>query len=103
MIYLKTIFFAPNELKYLKLNLKEAFDHIDNFIVCEFNRTHIGTEKKLLFENYLDQFTDEELDKIIYIGADISDQTLPANGNSEIAHNNEQLMRGYFASKINLK
>lgn len=102
MIYLKTIFFAPNELKYLKLNLKEAFDHIDNFIICEFNRTHIGTEKKLIFENYLDQFTDEELDKIIYIGGDISDQALLANGNSEIAHNNEQLMRGYFASKINL-
>jgi len=102
MIYLKTIFSAPNEIKYLKLNLREAFDHIDNFIICEFNRTHTGEKRELIFERYLDQFSDEELDKIIYIGADISREAKPANGNSELAHKNEQLMRGYFASQVNL-
>ncbi|MBZ4646758.1 MAG: hypothetical protein JG777_2247 [Clostridia bacterium] len=103
MIYLKTIFSAPNEIKYLKLNLREAFDYIDNFIICEYNRTHTGEERELIFERYINQFSDAELDKIIYLGADISKEALLAKGNSEIAHKNEQLMRGYFASQVNLK
>lgn len=102
MIYLKSIFSAPNEIKYLKLNLRESFNHIDNFIVCEFNRTHMGEKRELIFNQYLDQFTDKELDKIIYIGADISREASQTNGNSELAHENEQLMRGYFANKVNL-
>lgn len=103
MIYLKTIFSAPNEIKYLKLNLREAFNHIDKFVICEFNRTHIGAERELIFERYLKQFTDEERDKIIYIGADISSQVAFAKTDSNLAHKNEQLMRGYFSSQMNLK
>jgi hypothetical protein len=102
MIYLKTIFSAPNEVKYLRLNLKEAFKYIDKFIICEFNRTHVGTERPLIFEQFIDQFTEEERQKIIYIGADISDQSVRAEGDSNLAHQNEQLMRGYFASQLDL-
>jgi len=71
VIYFKTIFSSPNEIKYLKLNLKESFDYIDRFIVCEYNRTHVGTERDLFFENYRGQFTEDENKKILYIGADI--------------------------------
>lgn len=102
MIYLKTIFSAPNEIKYIKLNLEEAFDHIDKFIICEFNRTHTGVEREPIFNRYIDQFTENELKKIIYINADISKQAFLAVNDSDLAHKNEQLMRGYFTSQINL-
>ncbi|MCL4439335.1 MAG: hypothetical protein M1609_01710 [Firmicutes bacterium] len=102
MIYLKTILSAPNEIKYLKLNLREAFTHIDKFIICEFNRTHVGTERELVLEKYLDVFTGDERKKIIYLGADISREANFAKNDSNLAHKNEQLMRGYFASQIDL-
>lgn len=103
MIYLRTIFSAPNEIKYLKLNLREAYPFIEKFIICEFNRTHVGEEKELIFENYFHSFTEEEQKKIIYIGADISAHTVMAKGDNNLAHKNEQLMRGYFASQLDLK
>ena len=102
MIYLKTIFTCPNEVKYLKLNLKESFNYIDKFIICEFNRTHIGSEKELIFEQYLQEFTQEEQKKIIYIGADISHLAIYEPDNNEIIHNNERLMRGYFVKQLDL-
>ena len=105
MIYLKTIFSALNEIKYIKLNLKEAFDHIDKFIICEFNRTHIGTERELIFEKYFSEFSKKEKEKIIYIGADLSREAKLAKSaeDSGICHNNERLIRGYFVKHINLK
>jgi len=103
MIYLKTIFSAPNEVKFLKLQLKEAFPYIEKFFVCEFNRTHTGQTRELIFNNFLNQFTEEEINKIIYIGADISKESVDAINNNKLAHNNEQLIRGYFAGQINLK
>jgi Glycosyltransferase family 17 len=75
MIYLKTCFSAENEIKFLKLNLRESFKHIDKFIICEFNRTHTGAERELIFNKYSDFFTPEEKEKIIYIGADVSKKT----------------------------
>lgn len=102
MIYLKTIFSAPNEIKYLKLNLRESFDHVDKFIICEFNRTHTGEERDLVFKNYLDKFSDIEKNKIIYIGADISKYTKLAVDNQREANNNARIIRGYFVKEINL-
>lgn len=104
MIYLKTLFSSPNEIKYLKLNIKEAFEFIDKFIICEFNRTHIGTKRELIFEKYLDQFTEEEKKKILYIGADVSTTVVDAQNDTNLAHNkNELVMRGYFASRVDLE
>lgn len=103
MIYLKTILSAPNEIKFLKLNLREAFEHIDKFIVCEFNRTHTGEARELIFEKFIDQFTEAERDKILYVGADISDKAISAKDSSKMAHKNERLMRGYFAHQVDLK
>lgn len=103
MVYLKTIFSAPNEIKYLKLNLRESFFHIDKFVICEFNRTHIGSEREFIFDNYWNEFSEEEKSKIIYIKGDISTLTKFSETDSNIIHEvNERLIRGYFASQIKL-
>lgn len=102
MIYLKTIFSAPNEIKYLKLNLKESFIHIDKFVICEFNRTHTGEARDLVFDKYWDNFSEDEKKKIIYIGEDISKYTKFARDNQKFANDNARIIRGYFVKKINL-
>lgn len=103
MTYLKTIFSTPSEIKYLKLNIQEAFDYIDKMLICEFNYTHTGNERELIFERYYEEFTEKEKSKIIYIGADITDYVQRANNNESIAHQNEKLMRGYFVKEIDIK
>jgi len=102
MIYLKTIFSSPAEIKFLKLNMRESFEYVDKFIVCEFNFTHVGIKRELIFGKHLSDFTKEEQDKIIYIGADISGDIILA-GNSREAHENEQIMRGYFIRDVRLE
>ena len=101
-VYLKTIFSTPSEIKYLKLNIQEAFDYIDKMIVCEYNYTHTGEKRELIFENFLDEFSDEEKSKIIYIGADISSYIKYAINNESVAHENEKLMRGYFVKEVTI-
>lgn len=102
MIYLKTIFSAPNEIKFLKLNLQESFPYIDKFIVCEYNRTHVGSPRELIFNNFINEFSEAERQKILYIGADISAYTASSKNNSRLTHANERLIRGYFASQMSL-
>jgi len=103
MVYLKTLFYSPVEIKYLKLSLNEAFDYIDKFIICEFNYNHVGEQREFIFEKYLEAFTAHEKEKILYIKGDLSQDIKPAFNNSQLAHKNEQLMRGYFARQINLQ
>ena len=54
MIYLKTYFYSPHEIKFLKLNLMEAYDYIDKFIICEYNMRHTGLSSKndYIFEKH---------------------------------------------------
>jgi hypothetical protein len=104
MIYLKTYFYTEHEIKFLKLNLLESFDHIDKFIICEYNRTHTGEEREFIFEKYKHIFTDKELSKIEYLACDISSETVYAKDDEESIHRvNEPIMRGYFVKKINLE
>ena len=103
MVYFRTIFSTPSEIKYLKLNLRECFDYVDKFIIVEFNRTHVGKERELVFEKYLDQFSAEERKKLLYIGADISVEAEYTESDSKIAHRNETIMRGYFVKEISLR
>lgn len=102
-VYLKTIFSTPSEIKYLKLNIQESFEHIDKMIVCEFNYTHTGKKRELIFEKYLSSFTEEEKSKIHYIGADITQYIKDAVDNEPLAHKNERLMRGYFVKEFPIK
>ena len=101
MIYLKTYFYAPHEIDFLNLNLKEAYDHIDGFIICEFNRTHTGHEKELIFQKHKHRIDQDKLDKVKYIGCDISDVAVFADTDEDAIHQiNEPLMRGAFARQM---
>jgi len=100
-VYLKTYLYSAHEIKFIKLNICESFPYIDKVIICEFNRTHLGTEKKFIFNEHIDTFTKEEQNKIIYLQCDVSDQ-ITQGENSDLVHKNENLMRGYFSSQIDL-
>lgn len=103
MIYLKTYFYTEHELKFLKLNLLEAFEHIDKFIICEFNRTHTGEPREFIFQNYPDLFTEEEKSKILYFACDISEESRYAKNDENLIHQiNEPVMRGNFVKKVSL-
>jgi hypothetical protein len=102
MIYLKTLFYSEPEIKYLKLNLAEAGDFVDKFIICEFNYNHVGEKRELIFSKYLAEFTEAERAKIIYVTGDLTDLVSPAKDNAKLAHANEQVIRGYFASQVDL-
>lgn len=104
MIYLKTYFYTEHEIKFLKLNLLEAFDHIDKFIICEYNRTHTGESREFIFDKYKHLFTDAELSKINYLPCDISNETAYAKNDEELIHRvNEPIMRGYFVKQVSLE
>lgn len=97
MIYLKTYFYTTHELKFIKLNLLEGFDHIEKFIICEYNRTHTGEPREFIFKDHLSYFTEEELKKIEYYPCDISSETRYAKNDENLIHQlNEPVMRGYF-------
>ena len=105
-VYLKTYFYVPHEIKFLKLNLIEAYPHIDKFIICEFNRTHTGrpTKHGYIFEDYIDEFPEELRDKIEYLKCDISKEAVEAYNDEAAIHRvNEPLMRGYFVNKVPLE
>ena len=63
-IYLKTYFYVEHEIKFLIMNLIEAYDHIDKFIICEHNRTHTGQPRDFIFEKYKDRFPEEMMDRM---------------------------------------
>jgi len=97
MIYLKTYFYVEHEIKFLIMNLLEAYDHIDKFIICEHNRTHTGQPRDFIFENHREDFPSEFVDKILYLPCDISDHTVEAYDNEDDIHNiNEPVMRSCF-------
>lgn len=102
MIYLKTIFSAPWEVNFIKLNMLESYYYVDSMIVCEFNRTHTGQPRKFIFHEYLSLFSSAERKKIIYLPIDLSDDAIEASNSSQ-THYNERLMRGAFVKyyKIN--
>lgn len=104
MRYLKTYFSASHEMKFLRLNYLESKGHVDRFIICEFNRTHTGAERELIWQELKnDYFSEEELKDIIYIGADISKYTTHSMTDGNIIHRNERYMRGYFVREVDLR
>ena len=54
-VYLKTYFYVEHEVKFLAMNLLEAYDHIDGFIICEHNRTHTGRPRDYIWDEVKDQ------------------------------------------------
>ena len=103
MIYLKTYCYVPHEIRFLKMNLIESYDHIDKFIVCEFNRTHTGRPKEYVFDLLLDQLPEEYRDKVLYLQCDISQHTVEAYDNEDAIHAiNEPVMRSFFMKEMDL-
>lgn len=104
MVYLRTIISSNNEIKYIKLQLRESKDYVDKLIVCEFNCTHTGTEREFIFRKFLedDTFLKEERERIIYIQGDVRGKIKSATNDSRLMHKNEQLFRGYFVKHCQL-
>lgn len=97
MIFLKTHFYTENEINYINLNLQEAYNKIDKFIVCEFNITHTGAKREFIFQNFEHLINPLYKDKLVYIQCDVAHLAVDAHTNESLAHStNELLMRGYF-------
>ena len=104
MIYLKTYFYSEHEVPFLKLNLLEAYPHIDKFLICEFNFTHTGLKREYIWDKVKDQLPQDKMDKVQYIKGDMSDIAKYAYNDGHTIHSiNEPWMRGYFVKVVNLK
>jgi hypothetical protein len=101
-VYLKTYFYVEHEIKFLIMNLMEAYNHIDKFIICECNRTHTGQPREFIFEEHRDKFPQELMDKVVYLPCDISEHTVEAYENEDAIHAiNEPVMRSFFMNLMN--
>lgn len=103
-VYFRTIFYAPHEIPFIKMNLWESSPHIDKFIIVEGNRTQVGESREFIFENYLERIPRELRNKILYIPADISSQTLDCSETNDGVqmHKNEDVLWDCFEKHISL-
>lgn len=106
MIYLKTYFYTPHEIKYLVANLIESHKHIDYFIVCESNIHHTGRSRDLIYERLkvIDSFPEKLREKVIYLPFDLSSSAGDGYNNEDVIHQvNEPLMRSAFSQVLNFQ
>ena len=103
--YLKTYFYVDHEIQFLRTNLIESYDHIDKFIICEFNRTHTGRPKEMLgWEHLKQKLPQDKLDKVLYLPLDISQMARDAYNNEGLIHSlNEPVMRSAFMKAMQLQ
>jgi hypothetical protein len=59
-------FLFYNEFDLLELRLTEHYDHVDEFVILEFDRTFTGISKPYILEDQLDRYK-QWRDKITYI------------------------------------
>jgi hypothetical protein len=102
-VIFKTLFSSPNEVAFIRMNLLETEAHVDQFIVCEFDRTHTGQPRDFLFENFRHEFSESEWKRITYIKAEIGGMVKDGFNNSENSHYNEDVMRGYFIRVVDIE
>lgn len=104
-VYFKTIFYAPLELPFIKMNLAESLHYVDKFIVVEGNRTHVGEPREYIFENYISSIPDDLRHKILYIKADIANETIDCTGSNDGCqmHNNENILWDSFEKYVDLQ
>jgi len=109
MIYLKTHFYLPEEIQFIRLNFLEGHKHFDKFIICEFNYSKTGLKKEYVDLEKYKVFNQEEMKKIEYHKIDLSDKILPAFDNKDkdckknMSLNNEGLFRNEFVNYVDLK
>lgn len=103
MIYLKTYFYSSHEIPFIILNLMEAYEHIDKFIICEYDYTHTGIERKYIFDNHKKQIPEKLIDKVKYLKISGKGVMKYAYNDEPLIHKiNEPFMRGAFVKYINL-
>lgn len=104
MVWLKTIVSAGNEIKYIKMQLRESEGYVDKMIVCEFDHTHTGEKRDFIFSEYLenDTFSSAEKERILYIQGRVGRKVKRAGDDSALMHRNERLFRGYFVRHCKL-
>ena len=71
MIYFKTYFYSQHEIPFLILNLRECYNYVDKFVICEFNYTHTGIKREYIWDQHKDKFPQELMDKVLYLQIDI--------------------------------
>jgi hypothetical protein len=104
MIYFKTYFYAPYEVPFLILNLRESYKYIDKFVICEFNYTHTGIKRDYIWEQHKHKFPVELMDKVVYLKIDMSKVAKYAYNNEPVIHSvNEPYMRGSFTKYLKLQ
>lgn len=104
MIYFKTYFYAAYEIPFLILNLRESYNHIDKFVICEFNYTHTGLKRKYIWDQHKNKFPVELMDKVQYLAIDMSKVAKYAYNNEPVIHSiNEPYMRGSFVKYLKLQ
>ena len=97
MKYLKTYLYSPNEINFINLNLQESYDHIDYFIICEYNVTTVGNDREYIFEKYKHLINPKYSNKILYFKCDLKHITQKSDTDSNIILGlNEKIMRSYF-------
>lgn len=86
------------------MNLWESRHDVDLFVICEFNRTHVGEPREFIFDRYRDQLPQELRNRIHYLPADISSHVkLAQDDDGDQMHANEAVMWDYFAWNMDLK
>ena len=101
-VYLKTYFYVDHEIQFLTTNLLESYNHIDKFLICEFNRTHTGRPKDMLGWDYLkERLPQDKLDKVVYLPLYISQMAREAYDDEQLIHSlNEPVMRSAFMKAV---
>ena len=92
MIYDMFSFF--NELDVLEERLDYLYNHVDYFVLCESDTTHVGKKKCLYYNDNKSRF-DKYKNKIIHV-------IFPGNSKVKNAWENENLQRNYLIENINL-
>ena len=75
MVYFKTYFYSEHEIDFINLNLRENYDNIDKFILCECNVHHTGKHRDFIFPSVANRIDPEVSDKLLYIPLNLKSAT----------------------------
>lgn len=100
--YLRIIFSSEHETPFLKMNLQESWNFVDQVVIYEANRTHTGEPRDFLFPRIKDKLPSVFFKKINYLPDDISSLVKQSLIGEEM-HENERVIRSRFSKLINLK
>lgn len=101
-LFLKTMVSNHSEVPFLWMMFAEAAPYVDKIIVTEFNQTHSGLPREMIFQQYVDQFQ-KVFPQLVYLtGEDISGVIHEADTPDD-HHHNETLMRGWFARQLKFR